>query len=171
MAVYKRSGCEQYSYDFRLDGKRYSGSTETSDLEEAREVEKNIRDGLQPMTGLCQSVIRKAKRNLPSAAKSHRGYVYVLKSGYFIKIGHSTDPKERVRNITTSTPGPCKMLFCFQGGPQVERALHAEFAACHYRGEWFFLCGKLKGFVEAFERQDARPETHSLTNNPTRRIA
>lgn len=165
MAVYKRANTEIYSYDFRVDGTRYSGSTGTADLEAARQLEADMRKDAMSVSILCRSVLRKAARRLPEGRRTRRGYVYMLRSGYFIKIGHSLDPAERLKAISTSTPNGAELLFTIPGNLRLEHELHAEFAACHYQREWFFLCGKLKRFVEEFEayaqasKQVAPPET------------
>jgi hypothetical protein len=154
MSVYKRGDGEFYTYDFRMDGVRYSGFTGTADVEEARLFEKTIRDEVLAMSSFCRTILRKARRQFPTGAAARRGYVYVIRSGYFIKIGHSQDPAERFRSINTSTPDGCELLFFLPGEMKLERELHSEFAACHYKKEWFFLCGKLKRFIAEFERKN-----------------
>lgn len=163
MTVYKRSDSNHYSYEFQLDGRRYSGPTGTSDIEEAKEFEKQVRDDVSGMSILCRSVLRKASRKRLSIRNVKYGYVYMIKSGYFIKIGHSNDPSSRIRSISTATPDDCEMLFCIPGAVELERRLHQEFASCHYKKEWFFLCGKLKAFVTEFQRDFANE-----TEYPTR---
>jgi hypothetical protein len=155
LSVYKRENTELYSYDFRLDGKRYSGFTGTSDLDEARRFEQAAKDDVLSLSRFCRMVLRKATRRLPSKARLASGYIYVLRSGYFIKIGYSNDPAERMKAITTSSPNECDLLFCLAGSFKLEKQLHAEFAACHYQREWFFLCGKLKRFIAEFEEMQA----------------
>lgn len=171
MTVYKRQGSENYSYDFRLDGSRYSGFTGTSNLDEALEFEAAIKADIHSASSqFCRAILRRARTGVDaSVRKTVRGYVYMLRSGYFIKIGHSLDPLERLKTISTSTPEGAELMFYLPGSIQIERRLHAEFAACHYRREWFFLCGKLKRFIEDFERSKCDALTN-LTANPPREI-
>lgn len=166
MSVYKRNECDVYSYDFRLDGRRYSGSTNMEDLDEALEFESLIKSDILNISKFCHSVIRKALRTIPARVRANSGYVYVLRSGFFIKIGYSTNPVERIGSIVTSTPDDCEMLFLVPGNLKLEKRLHREFAACHYRREWFFLCGKLKRFVEEFDAHRASKAQTSLHNLP-----
>jgi T5orf172 domain len=156
MSVFIRADAKDgtYSYRFRIDGRTFSGSTGKTQKAEAEQVERTARESVVRTSSFCRSVIRKAHRDLPARPTASSGYVYMLRSGYFIKIGQSMEPHERLRTITTSSPMNCELLFYLRGSQQMERALHREFAACHYRGEWFFLCGKLKQFVEEFEAYD-----------------
>lgn len=160
MTVYKRTGSDVYAYDFQLDGRRYSGATGATDLEAARAFEQQMMADARGLSTLCRSVLRKAavKSGMPRRGK--RGGVYMIRSGYFVKIGHSLDPEERIRGIRTSSPNDCDLLFCIPGEVALERSLHREFVACHHQREWFFYCGKLKAFIEELmqERaQDAPP--------------
>ncbi len=162
MSVYQRASGGVYYYDFRLDGARYSGCTGTENLVEAREFERIARADVARVNSFCRTIIRKAKKGKTSR-RSKRGYVYMMRSGYFIKIGQSNDPAERFRAISTATPDDCELLFSIPGDLSLERQLHREFAASHYKKEWFFLCGKLKQFIEQFEieKQGAK-QTPSL---------
>lgn len=165
MTVYRRNGTDLYSYDFRVDGVRYSGSTGASDEVSARSIEESIRAEISGLDAFCRSIIRKAKKSLPAMPSANRGYVYMLRSGYFIKIGHSLNPAERLKTISTSSPNECELLFCLLGSAALERRLHASFAPCHYQREWFFLCGKLKHFVTEFERHVAAQELLTIMRN------
>lgn len=164
MVVYQRPGNGIYSYDFRFDGNRYSGSTGVYARDEAQEIERRIRGELyNENSGFCRAIIRRAKSKLPEKTKAKCGYVYMIRSGYFIKIGHSLDPAERFRTISTATPDGCELLFFFRGSMQLERQMHREFSACHFKKEWFFLCGKLKRFVEEFERSQLHGDDSEIT--------
>lgn len=162
MTVYRRNGTDLFSYDFRVDGVRYSGATGASDEVSARSVEESIRAEIMGLDAFCRSIIRKAKKSLPAKPSANRGYVYMLRSGYFIKIGHSLNPVERLKTISTSSPNECELLFCLPGSTALERRLHASFAPCHYQREWFFLCGRLKHFVTEFERHVAAQEMFAI---------
>lgn len=153
MTVFIRKDTGLYSYDFQVDGVRYSGPTATADRVEAIAFEKSIRLEIPRMDAFCLAILRKAKTDVPKRATAQSGYIYMLRSGYFIKIGHSQDPADRLKTINTSTPDGCDLLFCFPGSIAFERKIHKAFSACHHRGEWFFLCGKLRTFVERFEMQ------------------
>lgn len=159
MTVFKRANRPHYVYDFQADGRRYTGNTGTSDHAEALEFEAMLRASAAGQSTFARAVLKRARRALPIGGRQpKRGFVYVLLSGYFVKIGHSHDPAERIRTIATASPGDCELLFAVPGGVDLERRLHREFAASHYRREWFFLCGRLKQFIGEYQKQVASPK-------------
>lgn len=165
MSVYIKGSGGPYYYDFHVDGVRYSGNTHTEDLQAALERERAARADATGLSSFCRSIVRKAKRTY-GLRRNMRGYVYMLRSGYFIKIGHSLNPTERLQKISTACPEDCELLFCIPGDLKLERELHEQFDACHYRREWFFLCGKLKQFIAEFEREKAMMQAVEQTSPP-----
>ncbi len=162
MAVYKRRDSTAYSYDFQLAGARYSGSTGTADLAEAEAFERSVRNSLISMNRFCQAILRRARLQIGQTRQNKIGYVYMIRAGYFIKIGHSNDPNQRLKSINTANPEGCELLLCIRGSAALERQLHREFEACHYKKEWFFLCGKLKSFVNQLEITEQTDTEQSL---------
>jgi len=69
------------------------------------------------------------------------GYVYILRSGDFIKIGKSKDVDQRITQISPKTPMPVTLLHTIACDDMswAESSLHRHYA--HYRtnGEWFLL--------------------------------
>lgn len=170
MSVFKRPDCQYYSYDFRVDGHRYHGSTGTADPADAQKVEDLLRQEVLASNSFFRSIVRRARRSLPSAMQARQGYVYIIRADYFVKIGHSVDPKRRLAELSGSAPTAPELLFWFRGGQDLERKLHREFEACHHRLEWFFYCGKLKKFIEAAEQfhgVNVPPATSSATQVPS----
>lgn len=56
-----------------------------------------------------------------------------------VKIGTSTNPARRLASMQTSTPFALSLLATFDGGHELEQALHREFADQRVRREWFDL--------------------------------
>jgi hypothetical protein len=52
-----------------------------------------------------------------------------------IKIGHSTDPEQRLKILQVGHPGQLRILLTMNGGEAMEKALHARFAHLRVRGE------------------------------------
>lgn len=76
---------------------------------------------------------------VPLAAKSPKVFCYFIEgvgSG-LVKIGHAIDPKARMRDISTMSPVPLKLIAAFPGGEPVERALHRKLCRVRSHGEWF----------------------------------
>ena len=54
-----------------------------------------------------------------------------------VKIGHSANPKARLRSIQTNFPTKLKILAVVVGGPDIEKAYHDRFSSFRLEGEWF----------------------------------
>jgi transcriptional regulator with XRE-family HTH domain len=54
-----------------------------------------------------------------------------------VKIGFANDPWARLSKIRSDSPGELTLLGIEEGGVDREAELHAEFASCRERGEWF----------------------------------
>ncbi|MEU0119093.1 GIY-YIG nuclease family protein [Streptomyces bobili] len=56
-----------------------------------------------------------------------------------VKIGYSKAPERRLWFLQVGSPAKLSLLATFDGGQDLEGALHRHFRACHVRGEWFDL--------------------------------
>ncbi|MFC8201731.1 GIY-YIG nuclease family protein [Streptomyces sp. NPDC057298] len=67
--------------------------------------------------------------------------VYVIGSPgrHTVKIGYSKNPEKRLWFLQVGSPVELFVLATFEGGRDLEEALHHYFRACHIRGEWFNL--------------------------------
>ena len=65
--------------------------------------------------------------------------VYFVRQGTsgFVKIGVSTNIKNRLSTFQTSSPLPVLLLATMDGDAETERSLHARFAHLRVKGEWF----------------------------------
>jgi hypothetical protein len=73
-----------------------------------------------------------------------------------VKIGYAKDPADRLSELQVGSPAPLKLLGCVavkseRHARNVERAVHALFAFCRKRGEWFSADATLRGFPAACE--------------------
>lgn len=68
-----------------------------------------------------------------------KGYVYFIgaKAGRKIKIGYSTKPSLRIRQIQSGNPDDLEVLFSLRGTKAGEAMLHRAFADVRLKGEWF----------------------------------
>ncbi len=64
-------------------------------------------------------------------------FVYFLRCGDWVKIGFSTDPTRRVREITTKVPYEITTLLTVPGTMQDEKRLHRALERFRINGEWF----------------------------------
>ena len=63
--------------------------------------------------------------------------IYVLRSDNLVKIGFSDSLRQRVRAIIAAVPVPVEFVGHMPGDRDVEKHLHARFAAYRFSGEWF----------------------------------
>jgi hypothetical protein len=65
--------------------------------------------------------------------------VYFVQAGEDgpVKIGFATDVASRLNAMRTSNPEELRLVACFIGTYEDERAMHALFAKYRKRGEWF----------------------------------
>lgn len=90
-----------------------------------------------------------------------REQVYLIGSpdSPVVKIGCSTDPKRRLRNLQSGSPAPLRLLATFEGGYVAEKELHRRFAGRRVHGEWFDLgpnpVETVSPFVKAAQVEEA----------------
>lgn len=119
------------------------GSTKT--LRIRREDMVHLGSGIEPS---CEPRATK-----PTASRPLCG-VYFVQSGRFIKIGISTDIRNRLRGLLTGSPHDFQLL-AYYPAPNIKTAkareaeLHRLFEANHHRLEWFHFAEPLATYVHA----------------------
>jgi len=75
------------------------------------------------------------------SANGKTGYIYVIKSQGFYKIGRTRALGSRLRPYISENPLSIEVVFTFfvYDCMEVERILHLEFESKQERGEWFLL--------------------------------
>lgn len=74
-------------------------------------------------------------------------YIQNTENG-FIKIGVSEDPWARVKELQTGAHAPLILLGTTEGGIQMERGLHRQFAKYRTNAEWFSPSPELMTHIE-----------------------
>jgi hypothetical protein len=84
----------------------------------------------------------------PTANES--GWVYFIRKGDLIKIGWTTHPKRRFKELR-----PDAILALMDAEPIDERRCHAAFAHLRVRGEWFRPEADLLAYIEGIKADAA----------------
>jgi hypothetical protein len=103
------------------------------------------------------------------------GYIYVLKSGPYYKIGYADNVEQRLKVIGNAAKPddltePIELLFSFETTSKMiaERTLHEFFSRFRVKGEWFRLGDRhvesLRGFTET-SVDEFCIQLHSLPND------
>ena len=87
----------------------------------------------------------------------HEPFVYFIRNGNRLKIGTTTDLKNRIRTLALR---PENVVLLLIGGRQLERQLHSKFKNLRIgTTEWFVYDGQLVEYVDAERDRIAREET------------
>lgn len=78
-------------------------------------------------------------KELKRPPKHPKGYIYFIQGEYggAIKIGYSTDPGKRLKELQTGHPDTLIVLLMIPGSEATERALHRRFNISRLKGKWF----------------------------------
>jgi hypothetical protein len=117
---------------------------EATTLAEAQEIENQILQKIFEKFGKSsletwESILGgRADRRKRAAEKSL--YVYIMESGGYYKIGHTSDIGKRIRDIAkTIIPFDTKVLLTVrhEKAKKIEREAHKQYKDKRIRGEWF----------------------------------
>lgn len=77
-------------------------------------------------------------------------YVYIIKSGEFVKIGYSSNFCSRLENLKSSNPTQMEIIGLFIGGRKEEAMLHNKFKQFLLRNEWFIYNEEIQQYCTDF---------------------
>lgn len=82
------------------------------------------------------------------------GYVYFAILGERIKIGYTTDWRQRLSSLQTGSPDQIHFLAVIRGERQTERDFHERFSHLRQSGEWFEAAPELREFIRALPEEE-----------------
>lgn len=83
------------------------------------------------------------------------------------KIGRTTDPVTRLKDLQTPSPVPLAYIKIVEAHPTLEGSLHRQFAKYRVHGEWFNLPHEMTEVLLA--RLDGAPWIIQLAADPRRK--
>lgn len=81
-------------------------------------------------------------------SKPNNGFVYFIKAGDLVKIGHSVNIKKRLETLQVASPVTLTLIGTMEGNYHLEQKLHLQFARYRVRGEWFELSEPIKEYIK-----------------------
>ena len=94
-----------------------------------------------------------AKIGVQKKRRPRKTFVYFVRNGDTVKIGHSASPKDRMRDMGTSNHAKLEMLAIIPGGRKREVQLHKRFAKFRIKGEWFNLVPQITKYIAGLKRR------------------
>lgn len=79
------------------------------------------------------------KQSINKSLLTQRSTIYFIQAGLNgpIKIGVTTNLKQRIKDLQTSNPEKLYLIAAIYEHPELELYLHKQFKKYHIRGEWF----------------------------------
>jgi len=81
----------------------------------------------------------RGKKGLYSQGRKRGGDLYMIRVGDYVKIGVSNNVKRRIKDIESCCPFNAELIYHGVGEAKDEEMWHKRHAACHHRGEWFYM--------------------------------
>lgn len=104
---------------------------------------KSARANHRAMAALAMLAISEDREPEPSPLA---GWVYFVSAGGMVKIGFSTTPLRRLRDIRSLSPVSVRLARLIPGDMEDEARLHAKHGHLRSHGEWFHAKDTLKRY-------------------------
>ena len=70
--------------------------------------------------------------------------IYFIQSGQYLKVGYTSNMKNRYRKYVTENPNQIKLIGQCKGGFDVEKRIHKQLAKWKHNREWFIFNDDVK---------------------------
>ena len=104
--------------------------------------------------GLVSSYLDEMKKRVDKS-NTDFSYVYFIGNYHFgfVKIGYSSCPERRLKQIQTGCPFNVSILGKMNGNAKKEKELHRKFQKNKTKGEWFVISDEIKNLIESCKIQ------------------
>lgn len=119
---------------------------------------------MQMIREQCRKMQQEIEEFAINPRRSRRPYrvtarIYFIKSRNMVKIGYTAgDPQNRLRKMQIGSGEKLTLLGTIEGDQVAERQLHWRFKKQHSHGEWFFLQGAVKTYVNKLFAEELADE-------------
>jgi hypothetical protein len=90
------------------------------------------------------------------------GYIYFIRCGRFVKIGHSHDVERRRDDLMRHSPFNFRIVARYEALRTIEKDVHAAFHKHRHRGEWYRWCDRIEAACQSREAFDAAVNAFSI---------
>ena len=116
---------------------------------EVKQLSKMVEELAQASAALVYCKI-KNKAKFANRFSSNK-FLYFLLCGDAVKIGKSSDPCLRIKELQTGAPYECKLVATFKNMGHKENECHKKFKHLKLYGEWFRYTQEIKLFIESLK--------------------
>lgn len=76
--------------------------------------------------------------------------IYFIKSESYVKVGYTSNIKNRYKKYVTENPNKVELLGSINGGFTIEKEIHKKLKEYHHRGEWFVYNNTVSALINRF---------------------
>lgn len=108
-------------------------------------------ESFKMLISAASKIVRASEPRAPRQASSPEiSWVYFIldEDAKRVKIGYSTNPMKRLKNLQTGASGTLRLVCATPGGAKLEAYFHEQFSPYRVNGEWFKLQGTLALLVD-----------------------
>lgn len=84
-------------------------------------------------------------------------YFIVTEDNKFVKIGYTSNLKNRIVNIQNGNPYELTVIKTIKGGYTKEQLIHKQLHNYHRKGEWFYYNQYVKDFIKTLTDDENEP--------------
>lgn len=88
--------------------------------------------------------------------------IYFIRCGKYIKIGYSSNPEQRLKELQVGNPHKLKLVNTMPGDSKTELSLHKLYDSKRVHGEWFRYEGDLKRSIISINNKNSIKNIHSF---------